>query len=212
MLYLTIAEVAKAGPADFNSQAICDRLGITYPMVNHYFGSRNGMISEAGFAIYELYISRLWENVEAARSTPEARLRAWLQAQVALHIELGGWGKVLNYPHYWQGILAQMEQEKADRRKQLFEVNIARLAMLVRDYRNQEVTAVEFTPENYPREDLLLDKKLIELTTTIALSTLGLAVWRSGGHIPSKGIVDLQEMTDVISENHQRQMLAIAIS
>lgn len=210
MLYLTIWEISKIGPAAFNTHSVCNQLGVTHPMVNHYFGSRDALIAEAGFTIYETYIKRLWENVEATKPQAEARLTAWLEAQVELHVELGGWGQVLNYPHYWQGIFEQMDELQADRRRQIFELNIARLARLIRDFRNNVVTEIDFSIEDYPREELLLDKRLIEITTTVALSTLGLAVWRSGGHIPSRGIIDLKGMTSSIMRTHQKHMLLIA--
>jgi hypothetical protein len=42
--------VAIVGPASFNTAGVCDTLGISYPMVNYYFGNRDGLIAEAGHA------------------------------------------------------------------------------------------------------------------------------------------------------------------
>lgn len=209
MIYLTIREVALVGPGTFNTMGVCDTLAVTYPMVNHYFGNRDGLIAEAGFVTYELYVERIWENVQAAKPDPEARLRAWMEGQVRLNSEISGWGAILNYSPFSQTIFQIMEEKFGERRRRLFELNISRLAQLIIDYRDNRLTQFEYDLDNYPREEFLKDQKLVELTSTIAFSTLGLAVWRSGGHAPSQGISDLQKMTDPLSEAHIRNMLAL---
>lgn len=212
MIYLTIREVAEVGPGSFNTLGVCDTLGVTYPMVNHYFGNRDGLIAEAGFVAYELYIARIWASVQAAKPDPEARLRAWMEAQVRLNSEISGWGAILNYSPFSQAVFHIMEEKFGERRKQLFELNIARLAQLIKDYRDNRLTQFDFDLENYPRAEFLEDQKLVELTSTIAFSTLGLAVWKSGGHAPSQGIPDLTQIADPLQESHIRNMLALVRS
>jgi AcrR family transcriptional regulator len=212
MIYLTIREVALVGPGSFNTMGVCDALDLTYPMVNHYFGNRDGLIAEAGFVTYELYIQRIWDNVEAAKADPESRLRAWMEAQVRLNTEVSGWGAILNYSPFSQTIFQIFEEKFGDQRRKLFELNIARLAQLIKDYRDNRLTTFEFTTENYPRGEFLKDKRLIELTSTVAWSTLGLSVWRSGGHVPSSGIPELKELAQDLMESHIQNMLNLVRS
>ena len=54
-IYLTMEHVRAKGPWDFNAAAICQRLGITNPMVNHYFGNRDGLLAAAVVAAW-------WDN------------------------------------------------------------------------------------------------------------------------------------------------------
>ena len=70
ILYVTFGEVSRSGPGSFNVASVCDRLGITYPMVNHYFGGRDGLLAEGAFMIYEGYVKRLWDAVLAAPRDP----------------------------------------------------------------------------------------------------------------------------------------------
>ena len=212
MVYLTVREVAMVGPGSFNTMGVCDALDLTYPMVNHYFGNRDGLIAEAGFVVYELYISRLWENVEAAKADPESRLRAWMNSHVRLNVELNGWGAVLNYPHFSQTIFRISEEKFGQRKAALFELNVTRLAQLIRDFRAGSVTKVDYTVDNYPRAELMADQKIVELTGTISLSLLGLSVWKSGGHSPSSGIAELEKMKDAVAKAHIDNMLMLAKS
>jgi len=209
MIYLTIREVALVGPGTFNTMGVCDTLGITYPMVNHYFGNRDGLMAESGFVAYELYIERIWQNVEAAKPDPEARLRAWMQAQLDLNTEIRGWGAILNYSPFSQAIFHILEEKFGEQRRKLFELNISRLAQLIKDFRDNRLTTIDFDIDNYPREEFLQDEALVELTSTVAWSTLGLAVWKSGGHAPSQGIADLRLRSDALSESHIRNMLKL---
>ena len=212
MVYLTVREVAMVGPGSFNTMGVCDALDLTYPMVNHYFGNRDGLIAEAGFVVYELYISRLWQNVEAAKPDPESRLRAWMDVHVRLNMDLNGWGAVLNYPHFSQTVFRISAEKFGERRAALFELNVARLAQLIKDYRSGSVTKVDFTVDNFPREELMADQKIVELTGTISLSLLGLSVWKSGGHSPSYGISELENMKDQVAKAHIDNMLMLARS
>jgi AcrR family transcriptional regulator len=209
LIYLTVQEVAMVGPGSYSTMGVCDTLGVTYPMVNHYFGNRDGLVAEAAFATYELYIQRIWENVEAAKPDPEARLTAWMDAMVSLNAEIRGWGAVLNYPRFSQTIFQIMEEKFGDQRKQLFELDIARLAQLIKDYRENRLTNIDFTLDNYPRAEFLLDKRLVELTSTVAFSSLGLAVWKSGGHAPSQGIGEIKALTDALTKSHIQNMLKL---
>lgn len=209
MIYLTIREVAEVGSGSFNTMGVCDSLGITYPMVNHYFGSRDGLIAEAAFVTYELYIQRIWDNVQATKADPEARLRAWMSGMISLNFEIRGWGAVLNYPSFSQTIFRIMEEKFGEDRKKLFELDIARLAQLIRDYRSNKLSSIEFTVDDYPRNEMLLDQKLVQLTSTVAFASLGIAVWNSGGHAPSQGVAELKILRNQLISAHINNMVQL---
>ncbi len=94
----TIVEFGQAGPGAFNPGKIARDLGVTVAKINHYFGSRYGLISEAAYVVYARYIDEMFEAVTKAPRVPEERLRAWIQTQIAVARRVGAWGMVLNFP------------------------------------------------------------------------------------------------------------------
>jgi AcrR family transcriptional regulator len=211
LVYLTMREVALVGPASFNTSGVCDTLGISYPMVNYYFGNRDGLIAEAAHVTYVRYVEMLWNAVEAAPRTPIDRLRAYLRAHLRLNIEIRGWGAVLNYPIFSSTIAQILEDRFGEDHRHHFELNMARLARLIKDVWEERVTDARFGIDDYPREDLLVDEAAMEMTATLSWGTLGVAVWRSGRHTPSRGISELEargdHLVDVYIENLVRFVL-----
>ncbi len=205
LIYLTMREVALVGPASFNTSGVCDALGISYPMVNYYFGNRDGLIAEAAHVTYVRYVDKLWAAVEAAPRTPVDRLRAYLRAHLRLDIEIRGWGAVLNYPIFSSTIAEILDDRFGEDHRRHFELNMARLARLVLDVWAEEVTDFPYDVDRFPREELLANTAARNTTATLSWGTLGVAVWRSGRHTPSRGIHELEQrgeaLVDVYIEN-----------
>jgi AcrR family transcriptional regulator len=202
ILYVTFGEVARSGPGAFNVADVCDRLGITYPMVNHYFGGRDGLLAEGASMVYRKYIESLWKAVQAAPRNPEARLKAWTKEQISQTVAIGGWGPILNYPLAAREVTNEIRAKFQQPMNRLFELNLARLAMMANDIRRGIVTDVDFTEENYPRADMLNDPFLIRVLPTVAWSTFGLSVWLGGQHAPARNIKEISMMLDGLVENH----------
>ena len=196
LIYLTMREVALVGPASFNTSGVCDTLGISYPMVNYYFGNRDGLIAEAAHVTYVRYVEKLWRAVEAAPRTPIDRLRAYLRAHLRLNVEIRGWGAVLNYPIFSSTIAQILEERFGEEHRRHFELNMARLARLVVDVWEGQVTDADYDVDDYPREELLADQAAMDITATLSWGTLGVAVWRSGRHTPSRGVSEIERMGD----------------
>ncbi len=211
LIILAMRDVAIVGPASFNTAGICDALGISYPMVNYYFGSRDGLIAEAGHVTYVRYVQKLWEAVEEAPRTPVDRLRAWFEAHLRLNVEIRGWGAVLNYPRFSSSIEAILDERFGEEHRRYFELNMARLARLVRDLWSSTVEDFPYGLDDFPREELLADSEVIKVVATLSWATLGVAVWRSGRHSPSKGITDLDRMGAALIESHTDNMLRFAL-
>jgi AcrR family transcriptional regulator len=193
LIYLTMREVAIVGPATFNTSGVCDTLGISYPMVNYYFGNRDGLIAEAAYTTYVRYLEKLWRAVEAAPRTPVDRLRAYLQAHLRLNVEISGWGAVLNYPIFSTTIAQILSERFGEDHRIHFELNMARLARLILDLWEDVVTQPIYRLDDYPREQLITQQLLMAATAMLSWGTLGVAVWRSGRHAPSQGIRELVE-------------------
>jgi AcrR family transcriptional regulator len=202
MIYLTMREVALVGPATFNTSVVCDTLGISYPMVNYYFGNRDGLIAETAHVTYLLYVEKLWAGVQAAPRTPLDRLRAWMTSHVRLNMEIRGWGAVLNYPRFSSTVEALLEERFGEERRLHFELNMGRLARLVADVRDGRVSDFAYGVGEMPREEFLGDPDVMRLATVLAWGTLGVAVWRSGSHLPSKGVPELAALGQSLVDAH----------
>ena len=209
ILYVTFGEVAKSGPGSFNVASVCDRLGITYPMVNHYFGGRDGLLAEGAFMVYERYVEQLWEAVLAAPRDTEARLKAWMMGQVSGTVTMGGWGPLLNYPLAAREVTAEIEQKFQKSMNRVFELNLSRLGALVKDVQLERVTDVDFTVDNYPRAELLADPHLLSVMPTVSWSLFGMAVWVAGEHTPAQRIAEVDELKQVLFDNHLRTIVSI---
>jgi hypothetical protein len=96
LLYLTIDEVGRFGPADLNGVRICERLAVSASLINHYFGGRDGLIAEATAMAYRSYVMSL-RDAAAECGEPIAALRAWVTQQVEWAAANPGLSEILNY-------------------------------------------------------------------------------------------------------------------
>jgi len=211
LIFLTMREVAMVGPASFNTGGVCDTLGISYPMVNYYFGNRDGLIAEAGHVTYVRYVDKLWRAVEAAPRTSIDRLRAWMQAHLRLNVEIRGWGAVLNYPRFSSSIEEILDERFGEDHRRHFELNMARLARLILDVWEETVTDFPHGVDDFPREELMSLDPVLDVTATISWATLGVAVWRSGRHTPSKGISELDRLGPRFMDAHTENMIRFVV-
>jgi AcrR family transcriptional regulator len=207
ILYVTFDEVAKAGPTSFNVSSVCDRLGITYPMVNHYFGGRDALIAEAAHMMYLRYVDNLWAAVQRAPRNPKDRLAAWILAEIRETEEMGGWGAVLNYPLAAKDVSYVVRTTFGDIMNQGFELNLARVGSLIKDIRNGEVSDPPWGLGSVPRLELFMDPELRALVPTVSWSTLGVSVWVAGQHLPSRSIPELKPITNQLIDNHIAMMI-----
>jgi AcrR family transcriptional regulator len=202
ILYVTFGVVKDSGPASFNVATVCDRLGITYPMVNHYFGSRDGLLAEGTLMVYRRYVDALWEAVQRAPAEPEARLKAWMMEQVEETAALGGWAPILNYPLAAREVTIVIQAKFQQALNRLFELNLARLGAMVLDVRRGTVSDIGFTEDYYPKQEFLDDAFLQSVLPTVSWSIFGMAVWRGGQHAPASRIPEILGMFDDLADQH----------
>jgi AcrR family transcriptional regulator len=207
IIFLTADEVATVGPAVFNVASVCDRLGVTHPMVNHYFDGRDSLLAETAFVVYQRYIEDLWEAVRAVPADPSSRLRAWMLQQIKGTADLGGWGGIFNYPSSSMHISGILEERYGDDMRRLFESNTIRLAVLIEDLRHDTSTSLDRIDLVALRAQFLADPQIMARSASVAWSTLGVAVWNAGQHLASSRIEELQANKEVLIEAHIERMI-----
>jgi len=202
IIYLTIDAVAERGPANFNSAEVCDRLGITHPMVNHYFDNRDGLLAVTAFVVYERHIRSVWDAVSKAPAEAAARLKVWMRAIVDSNQSMGGWGAVLNYPLTSLTVTTILDTHFREAIKELFEWNVARLAVLVSDVKNGTVSDLPDDINPDLREELASQSELVSLVSSVAWSSLGVAVWYSGQHLASAQVQEAIDQREALVDAH----------
>jgi AcrR family transcriptional regulator len=208
IVYLTFEEIAKVGPGAFNVATVCDRLGVTYPMVNHYFGSRDGLLAEGAFRIYRNYITQLWEAVSRAEKEPKARLEAWMWEQVRRTEEMGGWASILNHPYASTNVSLIMRENYEQQMQELFELNLGRLSILVSDVQSGRVTDLPQSIDPATRSAIVTNPTLAETVASVAWSTFGVSVWNSGQHLPSFNIPEMVQHKERFIKAHIDRVIA----
>jgi hypothetical protein len=73
------------------------------------------------------------------------------------------------------------------------------------------VTDFPYDVDDFPREALLGSDAVLDITATISWATLGVAVWRSGRHTPSKGITELDRLAERFIDAHTENMIRLVI-
>ena len=177
----TIKLIAEGGPTDVTSRQVCDLTGVKYASVNHNFGSWNGLIAHAASRVYVEYVTGLGEAVKGAPRNPADRFRAYVLAQLDWARRMPGWGAVFNYPFSSRTASQILQREFGHITQPHFELNVARLAQLIVDIREESVAAADFDVTNYPRAELLADKIAIARSTMAGWTTLGMMVWVGRG-------------------------------
>jgi len=213
IIYLTMEHVRAKGSWDFNAAAICQRLGITNPMVNHYFGNRDGLLAAALFETYRRYVGHLADAVVAAPHNPRARLEAWMREQITRTCEMGGWSTLLNNPMSALQVTEVFNRDFSDEVRELFEGNVILLAYLVRDLREGYVTQTPTQLQADERQAILHDPVLAGLIASVAWSTMGSATWLSGQHLHSSRISEVWAMSDQLIDRHvERVLLSVELN
>jgi AcrR family transcriptional regulator len=185
ILHLTMREVARVGPASFNTRTVCAQLGVTHPIIQYHFGSRDGLIAEAGHLVFVRYVDKQVAAVEAATRTPVDRLRACLTAGLRLSVEIRGWGAVLNYFPFYSSELAGIVAERfEEQHTAAYERSLAMLAQLVLDVLDDRVSDDALgdttTTAAAGRAVRLADPATLDAITTLSFTMHGLSVWRAG--------------------------------
>lgn len=214
MILLAIENIIAEGPADFNAMTVCDRLGLNHSLVNYHFGNRDGLIAEATMWTQRQWAKNFVTIIKSAPPQAKKKLRASIEGEIAWAQRLGGMGVLVNYPITSLGSHKIVVAKYATELQKTLEFHIALVARLVLGIRSDTPADLDFTVENYPKNELLLHQSAVLAASSIVWSTHGIASWSSGQNVSSDGIhenVMTAMMTKRAIKNHIAQIVKVAV-
>ena len=182
IIFVTIDDIRRVGPSSFRTTPVCDVLGGSSSLINFYFGSKDELVAEATAQVIERFHADVWAKVEAAPRKPRERLRAWIVATEEAYQAIGGWGIIMNYPNADVEVTALVASRYGQKMVDVAELSLARLVQLVDDVDSAAVSDNELVLGQLPSDWHTARPLTLVRAMRVALSTNGLAVWRTGRH------------------------------
>lgn len=214
MILLTIDEIMKTGPSDFNARIVCERLGVKQSMVPYHFGSRDGLIVEATICAYRDWSNYAIDIVRNVKGNGEKRLRAYINAEMDWASRMGPIALLVQYPMLSEPVRVELEKKYGDEMRRKLEFHLAVLSDLVIDIRSGSTNPLDYDDTNYPTVDIAVKHaKEFLAATSISWASHGLAMWSSGHHLPSQSFwtLDVAKIsTKFAIKNHVDEIVAIA--
>jgi AcrR family transcriptional regulator len=186
IILASIDQMIETGPVDFNSGTVCDQLNLKHPMINYYFGSRDGLIAEASIWAYRGWSDKVMTATRNAPKNAEKRLRAYLEASLEWAENMRAFTVLSQYPVLSKAVKNLIDDGYSVELQKDFEYHIAFLASLIIDMRSGKNSDLDFDKTNYPKTKYFLShpRELLD-ASSIAWAAHGIMMWRSGSHIPT---------------------------
>ena len=214
IILASIDQMIETGPVDFNSGTVCDLLNLKHPMINYYFGSRDGLIAEASIWAYRGWSDKVMTATRNAPKNAEKRLRAYLEASLEWAENMRAVTVLSQYPVLSKTVKNLIDDGYSVELQKDFEYHIVFLASLIIDMRSGKNSDLDFDKTNYPKTKYFLShpRELLD-ASSIAWAAHGIMMWRSGSHRPTPNL--RKDFTDKVSENlamrlHVDNIVAIA--
>jgi AcrR family transcriptional regulator len=200
IILTSIVQMTETGPVDFNSGAVCDLLNLKHPMINYYFGSRDGLIAEASIWAYRGWSEKVMTATRNAPKNAEKRLRAYLEACLDWAENMRAVTVLSQYPVLSKAVKDLIDDGYSVELQKDFEYHLVFLATLIIDMRTGKNSDLDFDKTNYPKGKYTLShpRELLE-AASIAWAAHGIMMWRSGSHIPTTNL--RKEFTAKLSED-----------
>lgn len=214
IILTSIDQMIETGPVDFNSGTVCDQLNLKHPMINYYFGSRDGLIAEASIWAYRGWSHKVMTATRNAPKNAEKRLRVYLEASLDWAENMRAVTVLSQYPVLSQAVKSLIDDGYSVELQKDFEYHLVFLATLIMDMRTGKNSDLDFDKTNYPKNKYMLTqpRELLD-AASIAWASHGVMMWRSGSHIPTNNL--RKEFTAKLSEDiaiavHVDNIIAIA--
>jgi hypothetical protein len=189
IILASIDQMIETGPVDFNSGTVCDLLNLKHPMINYYFGSRDGLIVEATIWAYRGWSHKVMTAARKAPKNAEKRLRAYLDECLKWAKNMGPVTVLSQYPVLSKTVKTLIDDGYSVELQKDFEYHVVFLAVLIHDLRSGKNSDLDFDQTNYPKTKFTLShpRELLE-ATSVAWSSHGIMMWRSGSHTPTNNM------------------------
>ncbi len=188
MILLAIDQIVERGPVDFNSGLVCDQLGIKHPMIKHYFGSKENLLSEALLWSFRDWHRVLTDSLKTSSKNPEEILKRRIKAEVEWGRSMKAMAILSHYPMVSENARRIISVSHATEMQSLFEFHLATLTEIVICIRAKKPFTISFDVSNYPRKELALKQpKAFLAAGSISWATHGLVIWSSGDHLSTRG-------------------------
>ncbi len=179
-LWLSIYLVRELGLSQFKVTTVAKMLGYSVAMVNHHFGSRDGLIAECAEKVHQNYSLDLIDATEAAERNPRARLEAYINARIVCGRRLGGWTQVLNYPfHSFESPTISLARS-GDVFENGFFQNLMFITQLVLDLQSGTISQSRPDRETLATEILRQNPLALVHASNIGTATAGSVMWLTG--------------------------------
>jgi AcrR family transcriptional regulator len=200
IILASIDQMIETGPVDFNSGTVCDQLNLKHPMINYYFGSRDGLIAEASMWAYRGWSDKVMTATRNAPKNAEKRLRAYLEASLEWAERMKAVTLLSQYPVLSKAVKNLIDEGYSVELQKDFEYHIVFLATLIIDMRSDKNSDLDFDKTNYPKAKYFLShpRELLD-ASSIAWASHGIMMWRSGSHIPTNNL--RKDFTAKVSED-----------
>jgi len=170
--------------------------------VNYNFGTWNGLLAEATAVAYRDYIGELWAAIDNAPRTPEARVEAYIRAQIAWVRRMPGWGALLNYPIAAKEVSELYMKNFTEVAVTLFQFNQGRQIQLVKDLRAGTVHDIDIADYEGEKARLLGDSDAVQRSISLGWSIMGMTVWASRGESAATQLAEMTPMVEGLIDAH----------
>lgn len=200
IILASIDQMIETGPVDFNSGNVCDMLNLKHPMINYYFGSRDGLIAEASIWAYRSWSDKVMTATRNAPKNAEKRLRAYLESSLEWSEKMRAVTVLSQYPVLSKAVKTLIDDGYSVELQTDFEYHIVFLASLIIDMRSGKNSDLDFDKTNFPKVKYFLShpRELLD-ASSMAWASHGIMMWRSGSHIPTNNL--RKDFTAKVSED-----------
>lgn len=210
LIALTIEEMVKVGPGEFNAATVCDRIDAKHALVNYYFGNKEMLIAEASATTYKKHILEIRDVINSTPRDPEKRLKVFLKKDLEWHRRMNDWAVVVSYPLVSRASRELIESNFGEELNDYFQYLVAMVSRMIRDIRSGTFTEIDFEPENLPMHELALHADIVLDAISLLYSSHGLNIWAAGAQIGSAKLDTKVISQKFAIDHHIRRMMELA--